>query len=102
MNHEWQEIQVVGDSCANTNPGRRVPPMLDITFLELPCRGSQDLRPRFSGSTVDQGHHILQLISKAIRSAGLLKRGAGPNAAGQDLINEPTVEHQVNAWIGRS
>ena len=102
VNHERQKIEVVGDPRANADPGRRVPPVLDIALLELPCRRSQDLRPRLCRSAVDQGHHILQLISKAVRPTGLVERGAGPNAASQDLINKPAVEHQVDAAIGRS
>ena len=82
-------------------PGRRVPPVLDVALFELPRRRPQDLRPRLCRSAVDQGHHILQLVAKAVRSAGLVKRGAGPNAASQDLIDQPAVEHQVDARIGR-
>src|SRR5687768_8505550 len=96
VNNERQEIEIVGDPRANADPGGRVPPMLDIALLELPRRRSQDLRTRLCRSAVDQGHHILQLVSKAIRSAGLVKRGACPNAASQYLINEPTVEHHVH------
>src|SRR6185369_11386493 len=102
VNHERQEIEVVRYSRANADPGRRVPPMLDVALLKLPCRRSQDLRARLRRSAVDQGHHVLQLVSKAVRTAGLVKRGACPNAASQYLINEPTVEHQVHTRIRRS
>jgi hypothetical protein len=102
VSHERQEIEVVGDPRANADPGRRVPPVLDIALLELPRRRSQNLCPRLCRSAVNQGHHILQLVSKAIGSAGLVKRGASPNAASQNLINKPTVEHQVDTRIGRS
>ena len=74
VNDERQEIEVVGDARANADAGRRVPPMLDIAFFELSRRRSQDLRPRFCWSAIDQGHYILQLVSKAIRAAGLVKR----------------------------
>src|SRR4026209_1429594 len=102
VNHERQEIEVVGDPRANADPRRRVPPMLDIALLELSRRRSQDLRARLRWSAADQGHHILQLVWKTIRTAGLVKRGACPNRASQYLINEPTVEHQVHARIRRS
>src|SRR5262244_3758709 len=101
VNHEWQEIKVVSDACANADPGRRVPPMLDITFFELSCCRSQDLRSSFCWGAVHQCHYILQLVPKAISSAGLIKRRAGPNAASQNLINKPAVYHQVHTRIGR-
>ena len=101
VNDQRQEVEVVSDPCANADTGRWVPPMLDIPLLELPRCRAQNLCPRFIRSAVDQSHHILELVSKAVRSSGLVKGGAGPNAAGPHLIKEPTVEHQVHAGIGR-
>src|SRR5690349_17475324 len=101
VNHEWQEIEVVSDACANPDPGRRVPPMLDVTFFELARRRSQDLRSSFQWSAVHQCHYILELVPKTISSAGLIKRRAGPNAASQNLVNKPAVNHEVHTRIGR-
>src|ERR1043166_5345600 len=101
VNHEWQEIKVVSDACANADPGRRMPPMLDVTLFELSCRRSQDLRSSFCRDAVHQCHYILELVPKAISSAGLIKCGAGPNAANQNLIKKPAVYHQVHSRIGR-
>src|SRR5262245_1588075 len=101
VNHEWQEIQVVSDACSNSDPGRWVPPMLDVTFFELAWRRSQDLRSSFYWGTVHQCHYILKLVPKTISSAGLIKRRASPNAASQNLVNKPAVYHQVHTRIGR-
>ena len=101
MNHQWQEIKIVSNPRPDPNPRRRVPPVLDVTLLELARRRPNDLRSRLRWSAIDEGHHILQLIAKPVRSAGLIKSGASPNAAGQDLIDKPAIEHEVDAQIGR-
>jgi hypothetical protein len=74
---------------------------LDVALFELACRRSQDLGPRLCRSAVDQRHHILQLIAKPVRSAGLVKRRAGPHPASQDLVDQPAIDHEVDAAIGR-
>ena len=51
---------------------------------------------------VDQRHHVLQLIAKTERTAGLIKRRAGPDAARKRLIQKPAVEHCVQRRIGSS
>src|SRR5262245_45093619 len=74
--------------------------MLDITLLELPRGRTQDLRAGRRGSAIDQSHGILQLVSKAVRYSRLVKRRTCPKAAGEDLINEPPVDHKVDPLIG--
>ena len=75
--------------------------MLDVTLFELSRCRSQDLRSSFCWGAVHQSHYILELVPKAISSAGLIKRRPGPNAATQNLINKPAVYHQVHTRIGR-
>ena len=82
-------------------PDGRVPPVLDVALLELPCGGAQDLRSRFLRGTVDQRHHVLKLVAEPVRSAGLIEGGTRPHPARQHLIHEPPVEHQVDGRIGR-
>ena len=47
-----------------------------------------------------QRHHVLKLIAKAIRAAGLVKCRSGPHAAGESLIEQPAVEHEVDGTVG--
>src|SRR5262245_65465030 len=99
VNDEWQEIKVVSDACANADPGRRVPPVLDVTLFELSCRRSQDLRSSFCWGAVYERHYILELVPKAISSAGLIKRRARAQAATQNLLNELAVYSYVHTRI---
>ena len=101
VDDQGQEIEVVGDPGADADPGRRMPPVLDVALLELPGRRPQDLRPRLFRGAVDQGHDVLELVPKAVRPARLVERRAGPHPAGQHLVEQPAVEHQVHAGIGR-
>ena len=75
--------------------GRRVPPVLHVAFLELPRRRPQDLRPRLLRGAVDQGHHVLELVAEAVGPARLVERRPAPDPAGQHLVEQPAVEHQV-------
>ncbi len=49
---------------------------------------------------VHQGHGVLELIAEAEGAAGLVKAGAGPHAAGQRLVDEPTIGEEIEGWIG--
>ena len=46
-------------------------------------------------------HRILQLISKAVRAAGLVESRARPHAAHQRLIQRPAIEQDVHRAIRR-
>ena len=82
--------------------GRRVPPVLHVAFLELPGGRPQDLRPRLLRGAVDQGHHVLELVAEAVGPARLVERRPAPDPAGQHLVEQPAVEHQVQRRVGRA
>jgi hypothetical protein len=63
--HIGQPEQIVGDAGANPSPGRFMPPVLDITFPELPTCSPQNLVTGNLGPGVKKGHDILHLIAKA-------------------------------------
>ena len=63
---------------ANAATRGRVPPMLHIAFAELMRRGAQEMLAGEGWLGMYQCHHILQLVPKAIRSAGLIEPGASP------------------------
>src|SRR4029079_8405405 len=46
-------------------------------------------------------HHILQLITETVGSAGLVKAAAGPQSASDRLVHEPAVGENIEARIGR-
>src|ERR1041385_3765153 len=97
----WQPEAVIGYSRANTFPQWRKPPMLHIPLDELPFRGAQQM---FSGNLWHRDaecHDILELITKSVCAAGLVKRGACPYPAGERLIEQPTVHHHVHCAIRR-
>ena len=96
-----QEEQVVGDAGADPGAARRVPPVLDIPFLELPGGRSEDLGPGFLRGPIDQGHDVLKLVAEPVRPAGLIERRPRPDPAGQDLIQQPAVDQHVDRRVGR-
>ena len=77
-------------------------PMVDATSagrrpLRNPRRaaGEEDLRPGRLRSAIDQCHHVLE-PSRIVRSARLIEGGARPQPAGEHLVHEPAIEHQVH------
>src|SRR5688572_24260418 len=51
---------IVGEARADTAAARRMPPMLDVAFDELPRRGAEEVLPRFLRPGVNQRHRILE------------------------------------------
>ncbi len=54
------------------------------------------VRPRES-----QRHRVLQLVAEAVGAARLVEAGARPGAAGQRLVEQPAIHHDVEGAIGR-
>src|SRR3546814_61837 len=46
--------------------------------------------------------HVLQLVAETVGTAGLVVGGARPHPAAQRLVQQPAVEQQVHAAIGRA
>ena len=75
--------------------------MLHVALGELAAGGAQNmaaggLRPREG-----QRHAVLQLVAEAVGAAGLIERRARPDAAGEGLIQQPAVEHDVHRAVRR-
>ena len=81
---------------ANPLAGVRQPPVLDVTLDELAARRFQQVLSRHGWPDRRQGHAVLQLISEAVGAAGLVKPRASPDAAGERLIGQPAIEHNVH------
>ena len=80
-NHIRQPNAVVGKMRAYAAAGRRMPPVLYITFEELTRRRAQNM---FTGKLrrhQRDRHTVLQLIAKTVGPACLIERGTGPIAA---------------------
>src|SRR6476660_6921961 len=81
-----QPKQVIGYKSPHAPPSWRMPPMLNISFLELMRGRQKNLRSGNFRLCVDQRHYILQLVTKTERAARLIKSRASPNTARQRLI----------------
>ena len=46
-------------------------------------------------------HHVLELVAEAVGAAGLIEGGAGPDPAGERLVEQPPVQHQVHGAVRR-
>src|SRR5688572_17998263 len=78
-----------------------MPPMLDIALYKLSARTERNLRAHCTGFGVNERHHILQLIPKAVRAARLVIAASRPQTASQRLIDEPAVGQDVQRGVGR-
>ena len=91
---------VVGNSGADALAGMGQPPVLHVAVDELPRRSAKQMLARQIGTSGGERHAILQLVAKAIGAAGLIEGGARPDTAGERLIEQPAVEHDVHRPIG--
>src|SRR5439155_23407377 len=66
-----QPEQVIGDPGSDAAAAGRMPPVLDVALAELPRRGAQHVLPRHLGLGHGERHHVLKLIAKPVRAAGL-------------------------------
>src|SRR5680860_759997 len=87
---------VVGDPRAYTLPRLRQPPVLNITIDELPCRCSQQVLARNLRSGGGERRAVLKLIAKAVGAACLIEGRTGPDTAGERLVEEPAIQHDVH------
>ena len=75
--------------------------MLDVTLPELTGSRSQYVLAALVRSAINQRHHVLKLIPEPVGAAGLIVGRACPDAASQDLVQQPTIYHQIQAGIRR-
>ena len=78
-----------------------MPPVLHVSFDELAGGGPQEVLPRDLAARDRQGHDVLELVAKPVRAPGLIKGRARPYAAGERLVEEPAVEHDVHGAVRR-
>ena len=87
-----------------TKPAARgfVPPVLDVALDELASRSAEDVIARERRLAEEQRHHILQLIAKAIRAAGLIVPGARPQPAAHVLVQQPAIDQGIERVVRRA
>ena len=84
--------EIVRDSRADAGARLRMPPVLHITLHELPCGCAQDVLASQLRRSVHESHDILQLVSKPVSAARLIKGRAAPDSAAKGLIQQPAIE----------
>ena len=94
-----QPQPVVGDVRAHAATGRGMPPVLDVALDELTCRGSKQVLAGELTLRHDQGDHVLELVAESVRAARLVERRPRPEPAGEGLVHEPAVEHDVQRTV---
>ncbi len=92
---------VVGDPGSHAPARRRVPPVLHVTFDELVCRSPQEMLAGQLALRRHQGDDVLQLVAESVRAPGLVERRPRPQPAGERLVHQPAVEHDVHRAVGR-
>ena len=75
------------------------PPVLHIALRKLPGCRVQQMCAHPCGLGQRHRHPVLQLIAKAVCAAGLIECRAGLDAAGQRLIGQPAVHHDVHGAV---
>ena len=98
---ERQPHAIVRDVSAHALATVWQPPMLHIALGKLARSGAQDLIAQQLGLRQPQRHRVLQLIAESIGAAGLVEAGASPGAAGQRLIEQPAIHHDVERTVWR-
>src|SRR5690606_25444577 len=99
--NEWQPEQIIRTTGSDAAPGRRVPPVQNISPFELvPCR-LKDVLARQIRARIHVPHRILQLVPETIGPARLVESGTSPETAGQRLVQQPAIQQDVHGWIWR-
>ena len=97
-----QPDTIVGDSGSNSASGRRMPPVLHVSFDELMCGRLQDVLSGQLALCSNEGDDILQLVAEPVGTPRLVERRPRPQSAGQGLIDQPMVQHDVHRPIRRA
>src|SRR5262249_14426387 len=97
---EGKPEKIVTDPRPDARARLWMPPVLDIAFHELSRGGAQDVLASQMRRSVHETHDILQLISKPIGAARLIKGRPAPDSATESLIRQPAVEQKVRRNLG--
>jgi len=98
---EWEPEQIIRAARTHTTAGGGVPPVQNISILELVGSARQKVRSQTCRGHVREAQHVLQLVPKADRPARLVEAATRKQARSKRLIEEPAIQHQVKRGIGR-
>ncbi|MCY1389218.1 hypothetical protein D9M71_40100 [compost metagenome] len=73
--------------------------MLHIAFHELMGRAQQQVLACALRGRMQHGHAVLQLVTEAVGAARLVKTATCQEARGNDLVQQPAVEHQIHCGL---
>src|SRR3972149_11629420 len=77
-----------------------MPPMLDITFLELMRRAEEEMLTHKTRVCMYERHHVLQLVPKTESPPRLVVSAAGPETAHYSLVQEPAIGQEIYGLVG--
>ena len=92
---------IVRNPRAHALSGMRQPPMLHVALGRTAAGRAQQMLARQVGPRGDERHAVLQLIAEAIGAAGLIEGRTRPDATGERLVEQPTVEHEIHRAVRR-
>jgi len=98
---EGEPEQIIRAARTHTSAGGGVPPVQNVSILELVGGALQEVRSHTCRGHVREAQHILQLVPKTDRPARLVEAATRKQARSKRLIEEPAVQHQVKRGIGR-
>jgi hypothetical protein len=75
--------------------------VLDVALDKLAARGPEEMFAGYRWADRGERHAVLQLVPEAIGAAGLVETRSRPDAAGERLVDEPAVEHDVHRPVRR-
>src|SRR4030042_4863871 len=77
-----------------------MPPMLDISLLELTGSTEEEVLAHETRLGVDERHYVLQLIAETEGAPRLVISAARPKAARQSLVQEPARGQEIDGLVG--
>src|SRR3990172_5462008 len=96
---QWQPEEIVRTVCTYAPARRRMPPMLDITLLELMGSAEEEMLTHEDRVCVDERHHVLQLVAETEGTPRLVVSAAGPKTARYSLVQEPAIGQDIYGLV---
>ena len=98
--HVGEPGQVIRAACSHPTTRGRVPPVQNVSLLELMLGRLQNVRPRDRRGGMEHRKDVLKLVAISERSARLIEPGATKDPRRERLVQEPTIEHEVHGGLG--
>src|SRR5512143_1832909 len=96
---QGQPEKIVRTACTHAPPRRGMPPMLNISLLELMGRAEEEVLAHKPRLGEDERHCVLQLVAETECAPGLVVSTPSPEAACQGLVEKPAVGQHVDGLV---